>query len=102
MSSWKLDHHLKRIRKEVDALENFRITDHLTLGKFGRRLQDLPKDVEPAANLIARGKASSEQVQSFLDLAPRLAALSQKALTGSAEVAQAFFGGPAQPEGPPR
>jgi len=100
--TWRVDLYLKRVGREVEALEKFQITDHLTLGKFGQRMLDLTKKVEACAGLMEQGKASSEQVQSFIGLMPRLAVLSQKALTGSAEVAQAFFGAPEQPEEPPR
>jgi len=100
MKNWRLEMTLKGIGKELTALESFRITDHLNLGKFGQRMLDLSKDVESAANLIDRGKATSEQMQSFVELLPRIAGLSQKAFTSSAEVAQRFL--PPQPEDPPR
>lgn len=103
--NWKLDHHLKCIRKEVPELEKFRVTDHRTLGVFAQRMLALTKQVETIASLLEKGKASSEQKQGFLELAPRIAALSEKTLTASAEVAQAFFAGavaPTQSEGASR
>lgn len=91
---WKLDHHLNRIRKEIAALESFQITDCVTLGSFGLRLQRLSKEVTAATDLIDRGKANGEQIQVFREMLPRLAGLSQKAFRSSTEVTQAFLGGP--------